>query len=356
MIKLGIIFGGKSDEHEISVLSASSVISAIDKNKYEVIQIAINKAGEWYIITDKMDDIVSLDDDRIRTLIPSERKEHPGAERLEFGSFRNLIDFAFPVLHGPFGEDGTIQGMFEMLDIPYAGCGVTASALSMDKIFTKEVWLRASLPVCRHKSVNASTLENEEMKKKVYEDIENEIGFPMFIKPANMGSSVGISKALDKQELDRGLKTAFNYDNRVIIEEEIKGRELETAVLGNNIVDAAAVGEIVTTGNFYDYDSKYKGASKLFVPADIPDETAEDIRRLAVNAFKALDGSGFSRVDFFLEEGTGKILLNEMNSIPGFTKFSMFPLLWREACVEYGELIERIIELGYERYNTKNNR
>ena len=352
--RLGIIFGGKSDEHEISILSASSIIDAVDRLKYEVIQIGISKAGGWYLITDDMSDISSLSDERIKTLIPS-GSERDDAKKLKLGEFADLMDFAFPVLHGPFGEDGTIQGLFEMLELPYAGCGVTSSALSMDKIFTKEMWIRAGLPVCRHKAVNAYDIENN--RDAVLKDVETLLGYPLFIKPANMGSSVGITKAWNMEELINGAYEALNYDSRIIIEEEIKGREFETGVLGNNTVQAAEVGEIVTAGKFYDYESKYRdGSTRLYIPADIPDSTVEEVRLLAVKAFKTLDGSGFSRVDFFMEEETGKIYLNEMNTIPGFTRFSMFPLLWKESGLEYGQLIERIIELGYERYYTKNNR
>lgn len=353
--RLGIIFGGKSDEHEISILSASSIIDAVDKSKYEVIQLGINKAGNWYLITDDMKGISSLNDSRIKTLIPSSDSERGGATSIKMGDLKDLLDFVFPVLHGPFGEDGTIQGLFEMMDLPYAGCGVTSSALSMDKIFTKEIWIRAGLPVCRHESVNIYDIENN--RDTVLKEIEISMGYPLFIKPANMGSSVGITRAGNINELINAVDEALKYDNRVIIEEEIRGRELETAVLGNNIVKAAEVGEIVAAGTFYDYESKYcDGSTKLFVPADIPDSKSEEIRKLAVKAYKALGGNGFARVDFFMEDETGRIYLNEMNTIPGFTEFSMFPSLWMEAGLEYGQLIERIIELGYERYNAKNNR
>ncbi len=355
MKKLGIVFGGRSDEHEVSILSASSIINTIDKTKYEVIKIAISRSGSWHIITAKMDDITSLSDVRIKTLVPADGSEREGAKLLKLGDFKDLVDFVFPVLHGPYGEDGTIQGMFEMLDIPYAGCGVTSSALSMDKIFTKEVWIRAGLPVCKHKSINACEfMEHGEKKLK---NIADELGYPLFVKPANMGSSVGITKAVGMKSFKEAMKTAFQYDSRVIIEEEILGRELETAVLGNNIISTAAVGEIVSSGEFYDYESKYKdGNTELIIPADIPKNIAAEIRDLAAKAYSALDGSGFARVDFFLEEGTGRVLINEMNTIPGFTKYSMFPALWNEAGVGYTELIERIIDLGYERYNVKNNR
>lgn len=355
MKKLGIIFGGKSDEHEISILSASSIVAAMEGSQYEVIKIGINKNGNWYLITDKMDDITSLDDERIHTLIPSECEERESAKEISVGELSQTIDFAFPVLHGPFGEDGTIQGLFEMMDIPYAGCGVAASALAMDKIFTKEIWIRSGLPVCKHKIIRKSDVSNHLEKKLM--DIANALGYPLFVKPANMGSSVGINRASNMDELENAVHEALKYDSRVIIEEEIIGRELETAVLGNSNVEAAAVGEIVTTGKFYDYESKYKdGMTKLFIPADIPEDAKSQISRIAIDSFRALDGSGFGRVDFFLEEKTGKILLNEINTIPGFTKFSMFPSLWAKAGVEYRELIERIIDLGYERYNAKNNR
>lgn len=355
MQRLGIIFGGRSDEHEISILSASSVVGSIDRSKYEVVTIGINKCGEWYHITDDVSNITALDDERIKNLIPTEGEGRDGAKRINLGEFREIMDFAFPVLHGPFGEDGTIQGMFEMMDIPYAGCGVTASALAMDKIFAKEMWIRAGLPVCKHgviKEFDVTDGFDEKLKA-----ISDKLGYPLFVKPANMGSSVGISRAQNIDELKDAVHEALKYDSRVIIEEEIIGRELETGVLGNNMVEAATVGEIVAAGQFYDYESKYKDDSTLlYIPADITADTAEKIRHIAVEAFRELDGSGFARVDFFLEEGTGRILLNEVNTIPGFTKYSMFPSLWDKAGVEYKDLIERIINLGYERYNAKNNR
>jgi D-alanine-D-alanine ligase len=357
MKKLGIIFGGKSDEHQVSILSASSVINAIDKSKYKVVQIGIGRDGSWYHILDRMDDITSLDDSRIHTLIPQNSQEQSlgNPEKISFDHLKDMIDFAFPVLHGPFGEDGTIQGLFEMLDIPYAGCGVAASALAMDKVFTKEIWIRAGLPVCRHKSIDSSVDESE--REEHLKTIAEELGFPIFVKPANMGSSVGVSRATDMKELIKSVAYALNYDHRIIIEEEINGRELETAVLGNNIINVASVGEIVAKGGFYDYDSKYKdGSTELTIPANLPEDICGKIRELAKKAYMALDGKGFSRVDFFLDELNGNVFINEMNTIPGFTRYSMFPGLWNDAGLGYNELIERIIELGNERYNAKNNR
>jgi len=365
MKTIGIIFGGKSDEHEVSILSASSVLDAIDKSKYNVLPIAINKIGDWYLITEKMDDIISLSDDRINTLIPPDDRNNTlipgngtdtnGKRKIGFSEIKGLIDFAFSVIHGPFGEDGSIQGMFEILDIPYAGCGVTSSALSMDKIFTKEVWIEEGLPVCRHRSINDTVPEEE--KKNLLGDIAEDLGFPLFVKPANMGSSFGITKVCQMSELEEAVNIAFGFDRRIIIEEGIDGRELEVAVLGNSGVDASVVGEIITSREFYDYKSKYRdGTTELMIPAELPEAVADRIRDLATKAYKSVDGRGFARVDFFLENGTGRILINEINTIPGFTKYSMFPALWNESGIENDRLIERIIELGYERYNAKNNR
>jgi D-alanine-D-alanine ligase len=357
MKKIGVLFGGKSQEHEISILSASAVSSALGEAGYTVVPVGINKQGEWYLIESYMKDIASLDDERFGYLIPNGNCSSSGgnASKIQASDFTNIADFAFPVLHGPFGEDGTIQGLFEMLDVPYAGCGVASSAISMDKIFSKELLIRAGLPVCKHTAVYArdfADCRGEELKR-----VEAELNYPMFVKPANMGSSVGVSRVTDRSELETAIDEALLHDSRVLIEVEIRGRELETAVLGNDKPQTGAVGEILTESGFYDYDTKYKGSgAKLDIPAKISPEVQDSIMKLACKAFHALGGSGFSRVDFFLEEGTEKIYINEMNTIPGFTRFSMFPLLWEAKGVNFSELVSNIVELGYERYYAKNHR
>jgi D-alanine-D-alanine ligase len=348
MKKIGVLFGGKSQEHEVSILSASAVIGALNEASYETVPVGISKRGDWHLIESDMNGITSFDDKRFDYLI------NEGA-RIEASDFAKFADFAFPALHGPFGEDGTVQGLFDMLDIPYAGCGVAASAIAMDKIFTKELLLRAGLPVCKHTMAYAcdfAARRNDELTR-----IESELHYPVFVKPANMGSSVGVNRAANRGELASAIDEALCYDSRVLIEVEVRGRELETAVLGNDDPQVSEIGEIITESEFYDYDTKYKGAgAKLDIPAKITDEERSSITKLAGDTFQALGGSGFSRVDFFIEDGSGKIYINEMNTIPGFTRFSMFPLLWSARGVGFPELVGRIVELGYERYNAKNHR
>jgi len=265
-----------------------------------------------------------------------------------------MTDFAFPLLHGPFGEDGTIQGMFEMLGKPYAGCGVASSAVTMDKIFTKEIWAKAALPIGEFTYTTSYACAGGISEEAVR--IEREIPYPIFIKPANLGSSVGINKVFDHAGLEAAIETALKFDRRVIAEQSINGRELEIAMTGNGIPECSAIGEIIPDAVYYDYDSKYGGGSKLIIPAEIPDSVKNGIEELAIMAYTALDGEGFSRLDLFYDEEQGRIYLNEMNTIPGFTKFSMFPVLWQEKGVGFSELIERIIELGYERHIFANSR
>lgn len=341
--RLGIIFGGKSGEHEVSLLSAASVIRAVKKEKYELIYLGITKEGEWKIFDGTVEEIEN------GSWIEK-------AEPFNPGKLKEVIDFALPIMHGPYCEDGKIQGFFEMMDIPYGGCGVLASAVAMDKLLAKDVFEKNGLPICRHVAVMKS--EYEKNPQGVLNEVEKKLGYPSFVKPANMGSSVGISKAADRGELEKALALALQYDKRVIVEEYINCRELETGILGNEEPKAAEVGEILPSAEFYDYTAKYLdgGASKLCIPADISPEMRKQIREYACKAYAAIDGEGFARVDFFIDRDTGKLYLNEINTIPGFTNFSMFPLLWEAAGVKYPDTIERIIKLGYERYNAKNNR
>lgn len=355
MIRLGILFGGRSGEHEISLMSATSVIKAINKDKFIPVFIGITKEGNWLLYDGPVDKIEDGSWQKIAEAALAAEPEKYTLTVLGSGgkSLRDRIDFALPILHGPNGEDGTIQGLFEMADIPYGGCGVLGSAAAMDKALAKEVFAKQNLPVCRH--LNLFREEILADPGRVIDKVEKYLPYPIFVKPANMGSSVGISKAKNTEELRAALQEALKYDRRLVLEEGLDCREIETGVLGNYDPKAAAVGEILPSEEFYSYRAKYfdGGQSKLCIPADIPDEVAEEIRSIAVEAYKLLDCSGYARVDFFLEKGTNKIYLNEINTIPGFTKFSMFPLLWAEAGVSYPELIERIIELGFERYNSR---
>ncbi|QIB68132.1 D-alanine--D-alanine ligase [Aminipila butyrica] len=351
MIKIGVIFGGRSGEHEISLMSAASVINALDKLKFIPVFFGITKEGRWKHFEGTVSEIESGQWERT-------------AVDFNPGRLKELVDFALPILHGPYGEDGTIQGMFEMLDIPYAGCGVLASAVAMDKAVAKDIFAKADLPICKHALVYREDFSDEAGKTDeklitvVAERIEAQVPYPLFVKPANMGSSVGITKAKDGDGLQKALMEAGKYDRRIVIEEGIDCRELETGVIGNHQPLAAEVGEILPSAEFYDYRAKYfdGGQSKICVPADVPAEVSQAVREIAVRAYMALDCAGFARVDFFLEKKTNKIYINEINTIPGFTKFSMFSRLWEEAGVSYSQLIERIVDFGYERYHAKNSR
>ena len=358
MIRLGVLFGGRSGEHEISLMSAASVINAIDKSKYEVIKIGITREGHWYLFdgpTEQIED-GSWEQEAKAALAADPEKYSLQILGAGGASLKQRIDFALPILHGPYGEDGTIQGLFEMIDIPYGGSGVTGAALTMDKILAKAVCEKAGLPQGPY--VALTKQEFEEREHLLLAEIEKKLRYPMFVKPSNMGSSVGITKVRTGEELKKAIDIAGKYDHRILVEEGIDCRELETAVLGNRDPQVSGVGEIIPSAEFYDYKAKYfdGGQSKLCIPADISGEKAEQIRSTAAKAYSLLDCCGYARADFFLDKSTGKILLNEINSIPGFTKFSMFPLLWEEEGIAYSDLIERIIGLGYERHHAKNSR
>ena len=341
MIKLGIIFGGRSEEHEVSRMSATSVMGAVDTSKYEIIPIGITKDGRWYLYDGPVEKIVTgeWEDYAVRAL--AEDPENYSFSVVGAGgrSLKDIIDFALPVVHGTYCEDGKLQGLLEM-----------------DKIISKELFIRAGIPVCPY--VPAAAEELEEDLDGVVLRIERELGYPVYVKPANQGSSVGISRVSDSSQIREALKYAAGFDRRILIEKEICCREIETAVLGNYRIEAAVTGEIVATEDFYDYEAKYvdDGKPKMKIPADIPAEVSEKIREYAVRGFSALDGAGFARCDFFIDKRTDEIYLNEINTLPGFTSFSMFPLLWENAGLPYSETIERIVELGYERYYAQNRR
>ena len=327
--RVGVVFGGRSEEHDISCKSAEFVMKALDADKYQPVYIRITKEGDWLECTEDF-----LIDD-----------------------LKEKVDFVFPVLHGPYGEDGTIQGLLEMLDIPYAGCGVLASALAMDKALFKDLLRSKGFPTS--KSLVFEKTRIREDYETIEKEIDEKLGFPCFVKPANMGSSVGISKVSSKEKLKAALRTAAAYDSKVLVEEFVPARELEVAVLGNYIIEASFPGEIIPAGDFYDYDAKYSETqkpSKLIVPAKLPDSTCTELQQLAVKAFEAIGGQGFGRVDFFQSKEDGQIYINEINTIPGLTEKSMFPLLWQAQGKTPGEIIERIIDLGYERYYSKNCR
>lgn len=340
--RIAIIFGGKSSEHEVSLMSAAAVIRAIE-HKYELVYIGITKEGDWKLVKNATPEMIE------------KNQWIQNSEDFDLGKLKEICDFALPIVHGPYCEDGKLQGVFEMLDIPYGGCGVLASALAMDKLAAKDIFQKVGFPICKHKAI--FKFKWEENQEKQIEKIKNGIGFPCFVKPANMGSSVGITKAHNEEELIDAVTLALKYDKRLIIEEALNVRDVETGILGNEHPKAAACGEIVHAAEFYDYDAKYNDENdlKLLIPAPIEKETYDEIRRLAVKAYQAIDGEGFARIDFFVEKQTGKIYINEINTIPGFTKFSMFPLLWQEAGLSFTETIDRIITLGFERYNERHN-
>lgn len=381
-IRVGVLFGGRSGEHEISLLSAASVIEAIDKSKYEVIPIGITKEGRW------------LTPAHAESLLKGQKHDHderhlragdpeatssaavlakgegvivppvptgPNTAIIPFQSSQAekpiAVDIVFPVLHGTFGEDGTIQGLLELADIPYVGAGVLGSAAGMDKAVMKDLFRAAGLPIVKH--VTVLRREWETSPKKVVKAVEEKLKYPVFVKPANLGSSVGISKVHDRSELGPAIDEAAKYDRKIVVEQGVggkksKARELECSVLGNDDPKASVVGEIVPVKEFYDYDAKYiDEGSELIIPAKVSKTLQKEIQQMAIAAFRAVDCSGLSRVDFLMDPKTERIYLNEVNTMPGFTSISMYPKLWAATGLPYRDLIDRLIELGFDRHNDK---
>jgi D-alanine-D-alanine ligase len=352
-IRVGVIFGGRSGEHEVSLRSAESVINAIDKSRYEVVPIGISPEGRWVISGDAaamLPQAVMASNHHEQVAIIGDPTRQ-GLTLLDAGVSEPL-DVVLPVLHGTYGEDGTIQGLLEMAGVPYVGCGVLASATGMDKIVMKQLFQHAGLSVTDYQGLLRS--DWEENPAAVIERISARLGFPVFVKPANLGSSVGISKANDEEGLRESINDAARYDRRIIIERAVNGREIEVSVLGNDRPAASLPGEIITGHEFYDYEDKYvDSASRTEVPADLPRETTEQLQRCALRAFQAIDGSGLARVDFFIERGTGRIIINEINTMPGFTSISMYAKMWEASGIPYTELIDRLIALALERHRDK---
>lgn len=356
-LRVGVIFGGRSGEHAVSLRSAESVINAMDKSKYEVVPIGITNDGRW------------LTSANAAALLPeavmsSNRQQHvaiigdptrQGLARLDAGEHRvssEPLDAVFPVLHGTYGEDGTIQGLFEMAGVPYVGCGVLASAAGMDKVAMKQLFERAGLTLIEYDWFLRSAWEKN--PDVVIKRISRSLGFPVFVKPANLGSSVGVSKAANKLELGEAIDDAARYDRKVVVERAIDGREIEVSVLGNENPMASLPGEIITGHEFYDYEDKYIDAtSRTEVPARLPKKIITRIQRDGIRAFQAIDGSGLARVDFFVERRTSRVIINEINTMPGFTSISMYPKLWEASGIPYSELIDRLIQLAIERYRDK---
>jgi D-alanine-D-alanine ligase len=363
-LRIGLIFGGRSGEHEVSLASATSVMANLDREKYEVVPIGITKEGGWLLGTEpgrlmaaeqhinhtentEMETTTAVTltgDPRMRRLIPLE-----SGEQLQDNG---ALDVIFPVLHGTYGEDGTLQGLLDMADVPYVGCGVLGSALGMDKEKMKMVFQAVGLP-----SVDYLVYRRNEWERSpttIMDAIEQRLGYPCFVKPVNLGSSVGINKAHDRAELEHAINVAAEYDRKIIIDRGINCRELECAVLGNDEPLASVVGEVIASNEFYDYHAKYlDNKSQVIIPADIPQATAEEVRRQAVTAFLALDLSGLARVDFFLEKESGQVYINEVNTMPGFTQISMYPKLWEASGLTYAQLLDRLVELAIERHQDK---
>jgi len=359
--RIAVIFGGRSGEHDVSVRSAKAVIESIDKSKYSVIPIAIDHAGHW------------LDPRASAELLPSETAELVSADVAEmseeavaligdpkYGGMIEMkdqsplgIDVVFPVLHGTFGEDGTIQGLFEMADVPYVGCGVLASSCGMDKVVMKSLFKEAGLPICRYDWFLRREWESDD--EAILDRIEKSVGFPSFVKPANLGSSVGISRAETRQELRRGISMAAEYDRRIIVEEGLKMREIECAILGNDQPEASQPGEYIIRNKekaFLDYTEKYDGTgnNEFVVPAPVSAELATKIQELAVRAFKAIDGAGLARVDFFLRTDNGALLVNEINTLPGLTDASGYPKMWAGSGKAFPVVIDELISLALQRH------
>ncbi|WP_342429204.1 D-alanine--D-alanine ligase [Neobacillus sp. FSL H8-0543] len=351
--KIGLLYGGKSAEHKVSLQTALAVIGALDLEKFEIHPIYINEEGQWIKgpqLTGPVENVSALGfsgDNQVSTLSLAPALFHSGTQANE------PLDVIFPLLHGPNGEDGTVQGLLELLNLPYVGNGVLASAAGMDKVMMKNVFAQAGLAQVNYLAFIKSEWEKE--KATVYTKVEQELGYPCFVKPANLGSSVGISKCSNQSELEAAFIEAFQFDRKVIIEEGVVAREIEVGILGNDEPECSVPGEIVAKKDFYDYKAKYEdGDTAMIIPADVTDTEYQHIKEMAIKAFKALDCSGLVRADFFLTKD-GRALINEVNTMPGFTPFSMFPLLWKHTGVEYPQLIERLVNLAKERHTQKQN-
>nr|AIA11143.1 D-alanine--D-alanine ligase [uncultured bacterium] len=346
-LKVGLLFGGCSGEHEVSISSARSIAQALtaeaNAQKYELVPFYIQKDGQWQA------------PDVAQQVLASGKAIPVSDEKINLWQFpaeAATIEVWFPILHGPNGEDGTVQGLLKLMRVPFVGSEVLGSAAGMDKIAMKMVFAQAGLPQVKYVAVNRSEVwSNACVFPKLCDRIEDELGYPCFVKPANLGSSVGISKVRTRAELEAALDSAASYDRRIIVEAGVVAREVECAVLGNDQPKASVVGEITFQSDFYDYETKYTaGEADLFIPAKLPPEVASEIQERAIEAFTALDCAGLARVDFFYVESTGEILINEINTLPGFTATSMYPQLWEASGVPYPELVDRLIQLAIERH------
>ncbi|MFH1405318.1 MAG: D-alanine--D-alanine ligase [Patescibacteria group bacterium] len=351
-INVGILFGGKSAEHEVSLQSAKNVFEAIDKEKYNPVLIGIDKTGKW-LLSDKSNFLLNENNPKLIklnqasdsvALVPQSSGE---ISNLSAGSSGGSLDVVFPILHGPFGEDGTVQGLLKLANIPFVGAGVLGSAVGMDKDTMKRLLRDAGIPIGKF-------IVFRQGDAPKYQEVESEIGVPCFVKPSNMGSSIGISKVRNEDEYKTAINEAFQFDTKVIVEEFIKGREIECSVLGNDKPEASVPGEVIANHDFYSYDAKYidENGAQLIIPAELSDETKKQVQELAVKTFKVLSCEGLARVDFFLKDN-GDVLVNEINTIPGFTKISMYPKMWEASGISYTKLIDRLIQLAIERFENE---
>ncbi len=350
-----LLFGGKSGEHEVSIQSATSVAAHIDPSAYDVVLIGIDKEGVWYLqqesgTANRRQSLMAVKDPKAVVSVVPGKGLFCGDTRLE-------VDIVFPVLHGTFGEDGTVQGLLEVAGIPYVGAGILGSALGMDKALAKTVWQQAGLPVVPFLALRSCDFAIPERFAAVAERAVREFGFPLFVKPSCAGSSVGVRKVAELGALAEALRNAFRYDTKALIEPAVSAREIECSVIGNHEPMAFAPGEIIPTHDFYDYEAKYTDpdGAKLIVPAEISETQRRTIQDIAVRAYRAIDVEGFARIDFFLEKKTGIIMLNEINTIPGFTNISMFPKMCQASGLEYRDIIKRLIDLGFERASERNS-
>lgn len=364
-LRVGVLFGGRSSEHEVSLMSARSVLDALDPTKYEIVPIGVTKEGRWLVADDAVEQLIELaevagalegdvDGTSAVALLPEPESGGAlipagGGARIETGG---ALDVVFPLIHGRTGEDGVVQGLLELAGAAYVGAGVLGSAVGMDKVVCKALWERADLPVTPYRVLRMIDWRADAGACKG--EIASVIGFPCFVKPANSGSSIGVHKVASMEALEPAVQDAARYDTKLVVEKAIEGRELEVSVLGNDAPEASVVGEIVPGHEFYDYEDKYfDDAVELIVPADLPAEIADRVRAMAVEAFIAAEASGMGRVDFFLENATGALYLNEINTIPGFTRMSMFPRLWEASGLPFPALCDRLIELALERHRTR---
>lgn len=349
-LNLALVFGGRSGEHDVSLMSARSVMSSIDPEKYQVWQIGITRKGDWLTGQGALETFENHDFEALQPAILLKEGKTLNLYALNEGKLEKVsdIDVIFPILHGPYGEDGTIQGYFEMLDVAYVGAGVLGSSLAMDKGLTKDVMLNKDFPVLAYGLFTRNAIENN--IEAVVEESETIANYPLFIKPANLGSSVGISKAKNREELLKALRLAAKYDRRILVERGINAREIEVSVLGNEALIVSEPGEVIPGDEFYSYDDKYiDGVAQTLIPADLSPEIIKHIQNIAVQVYKALDCAGLARVDFLMDQDTNEIFFSEINTMPGFTPISMYPKLLNHGGITYTELIDRLIALALER-------